>query len=156
MQHNGVTLRLRIGGGLNGRNLGRELLVLVSIELHPRLHSRLYLADIFFVHLAADVILARRNGEKFIVLGHQLAVDCLDVGQKSIDRRFDFGIFHLRLEFFHYLPGLLKASVALNSFCFDDAAQAIGLAFCFLIIDRGDISGGDNSFESLQIIFGCL
>ena len=99
-EHNGVALRFRIGRRLNGGNPRRELLRAVGVQLHDRFHTRFHFANVFFVYLAAHVVLARRHGEKFIPFRHQFAIDGFDIGEESIDSGTDFGVFHLGLEFF--------------------------------------------------------
>ena len=99
-EHDGVALRFRIRRRLDGGNPGRELLCAIGIQLQDRFHSWFHFANVFLVYFAAHVVLARGHREKFISLRHQFAIDRLDVGEKSVDSRTDFGVFHLRLEFF--------------------------------------------------------
>ena len=58
-QNDGVTLRVRIGRGLNRRDVGGKSLRAIGVELHLRLHFGFHFTDVFFVHFAADVSFAR-------------------------------------------------------------------------------------------------
>ena len=59
VQDDGVTLGFGIGGRLDGRNFRAELAGPESVDLHDGFHSDFHFADVFFVHLSADIILAR-------------------------------------------------------------------------------------------------
>jgi hypothetical protein len=103
--------------------------------LQPRLHSRLYLAHVFFVHFATDVIFARSDGEKVIALFDQFTIDRLDIGEKSIDWRTDLGALHLGLELFARFLESIEITIAVDSLRLNGAPQSICFALRLLVFD---------------------
>ena len=58
----------------------RECARAVGVQLHLGFHSRFYFAYVFLVNFAAYISLSRRDGEKFIPVRNQFAIDRLNVG----------------------------------------------------------------------------
>ena len=100
LEHDGVTLSRGIGCWLNGSDARSEAPRPVGIELQFGFHPRFHFAHILFVYFTPDVISARRNCEKLVAVRNQFAIDCLNICQKSINRRPDLRALHLRLQLF--------------------------------------------------------
>ena len=98
----------------------------------------------------------RRDGEKLVAIRNQLAINCLDIREKAVDRRAHFRILDLGLQFFCGFFERVKITVPLDPLRFHRASQSVGFAFRLLVFDCWHVSGRDNPFEPLKIVFSCF
>ncbi len=115
-----------------------------------------HFADVFFVHFAADVILAGGNREELCAFGDQLAIDGLDVRQQTVHRRTDLGILHLRLELLRGFIERRQIAIALDPFRLEQRLEAVHFAPGFFKLDLRHVAQPGQFFEPAQIVLGHL